>query len=115
MELARPLPCCMDMPRYDQMKVPSGPTRKWEIVMDDAREREAATLTAADVKTEHRVLRDIAEDELRELPLVPVCAFLERGECSINLHNPSRGQLPRNSREHIRPRQRVIARSSACP
>jgi hypothetical protein len=103
----------MDMPRYDQMKVPSGPTRKWEIVIDDARERETATLTAVDVKNEHRVLRDIAEDDLRELPLVPVGAFLERGEWYLDLHNPARGEFPGNGREHVRPGQRVIARSAA--
>ena len=101
------------MPRYDQMKVPSGPTRKWEIVMDEAQEREVSSLTAADVKNEHRVLRDIPEEELRELPLVPVGDFLQRGEWYLDLHNPARGEFPGNGREHVRPGQRVIGRSAA--
>jgi hypothetical protein len=95
------------------MKVPSGPTRKWEIVMDDAQEREVSSLTAADVKNEHRVLREIAEGDLRQLPLVPVGAFLQRGEWFLDLHNPARGEFPGNGREHVRPGQRVIARSAA--
>ena len=81
--------------------------------MDDAREREAATLTAADVKSEHRVLRDIAEDELRELPLVPVGAFLERGEWYLDLHNPARGEFSGDGHSRVRPGRRVIARRAA--
>ncbi len=103
----------MGMPRYDQMKVPAGPTRKWEIVIDESGESEARSRTAADVKAEHRILRDIPEDGLRSLPLVPAGAFLQRGEWYLDLHNPARGEFPGNGREHVRPGQRVIARSSA--
>jgi hypothetical protein len=94
------------------MKVPAGPTRKWEIVMDDTGEREGGPRSAADVKAEHRILREIPEDELRRLPLVPAGAFLQRGEWYLDLHNPARGEFPGNGREHVRPGQRVVARSS---
>ncbi len=95
------------------MKVPSGPTRKWEIVIDESAEAEVRSLSAADVKAEHRILRDLPEDELRSLPLLPAGAFLQRGEWYLDLHNPARGEFPGNGRENVRPGQRVIARSFA--
>lgn len=103
------------MPRYDQMQVPRGPTRKWEIVMEAGAERAEATRTAADVKAEHRILRDISTDELRSLPLLPKDSQLERGDWYLDLHNPARGEFPGSGREHVRPGQRVIARGSATP
>ncbi len=95
------------------MKVPSGPSRKWEIVIDQSAEAEARRLSAADVKAEHRILRDVAEEELRTLPLVPAGEFLQRGQWYLDLHNPARGEFPGNGREHVRPGQRVIVRSAA--
>ena len=101
------------MPRYDQLKVPAGPTRKWEIVIDDSAEARAARQSAADVKREHRILRDIPGEELRTLPLLPTGALLERGEWYLDLHNPARGEFRGNGREQVRPGQRVVTRSAA--
>lgn len=83
--------------------------------MEDGAERAQATHTAADVKAEHRILRDIPTEELRPLPLLPTGARLERGEWYLDLHNPARGEFPGSGPEHVRPGQRVIARGSATP
>lgn len=103
------------MPRYDQTQVPRGPSRKWEIVMEESAERAEGTLTLADVKSEHRILRDIPTDELRSVPLLRGGARLERGERYLDLHNPARGEFPGSGREHVRPGQRVVARSATPP
>ncbi len=95
------------------MQVPRGPTRKWEIVMEESGERPDRVRTADEVRSEHRILRGIPEEELRTLPLLPGGARLERGEWYLDLHNPARGEFPGSGREHVRPGQRVLARSAA--
>lgn len=99
------------MPRYEQTQVPRGPNRKWEIVMDEGAEGHAPLRTAADVQREHRVLRNLDPDELRSLPLLATGALLERRQWYLDLHNPARGEFPGSGREHVRPGQRVVARS----
>jgi len=109
-------PCVVhiDMARYDELRVPRGLSRKWEIIIDqDAGEVQAKGRTAADVKNEHRILREIPAEELSELPLAPEGASLQRGEWYLDLHNPARGEFPGTGREHVRPGQRVVARRSA--
>ncbi len=101
------------MPRYDEVQIPRGPTRKWEIVMDESADGQAAVRTAADVQREHRVLRGLDPDELRSLPLLPGGALLERGQWYLDLHNPAQGEFPGGGREHVRPGQRVVARNSS--
>ena len=98
--------------RYDQMKVPSGPTRKWEVVMDDGREvTETHSRTAVEVKREHRVLRDISDGALRAVPLLATGTTLRRGERYIDLHNPARGEFAGDGYERARPGRGVLAKS----
>jgi hypothetical protein len=101
--------------RYDQMKVPSGPTRKWEIVIEDAREIETHARTAVEVKQDHRVLRDIADGALRAVPLLATGATLRRGERYIDLHNPARGEFAGDGYERVRPGRGVLAKRDTPP
>lgn len=101
------------MARYDQMRVPAGTSRKWEIVIDESGESADGVRTAADVKGEHRILRDIPQEALAQLPLVPEGSSLEPREWYLDLHNPARGEFRGSAREHVRPGQRVVARRSA--
>jgi hypothetical protein len=103
--------------RYDQMKVPSGPTRKWEIVMEDGRDQEppAPARTAVDVKREHRVLRVIADGDLRAVPLLATGAMLRRGERYLDLHDPARGEFVGDGYERVRPGRGVVAKSDTPP
>src|SRR5438132_614297 len=92
--------------RYDQMKVPSGPTRKWEIVIEDGRDDDGASLsrTAVDVKRDHRVLRDIADGELRTVPLLATGTTLRRGDRYLDLDllrkTVARGRIRAEHAEH---------------
>ena len=100
--------------RYDQMKVPSGPTRKWEVVMDDGREvTETHSRTAVEVKREHRVLRDISDGALRAVPLLATGTTLRRGERYIDLHNPARGEFVGDGYERVRPGGAVLSKRDA--
>ncbi|OLC52462.1 MAG: hypothetical protein AUH85_17125 [Chloroflexi bacterium 13_1_40CM_4_68_4] len=103
--------------RYDQMKVPSGPTRKWEIVMEDGRDDDAESLarTAIDVKRDHRVLRDIADGDLRTAPLLATGTTLRRGERYLDLHAPARGEFVGDGYERVRPGRGVLAKSETPP
>ena len=103
------------MARYDLMRVPRGPTRKWEVVMEDEPERPIARMTAADVKHQHRLLRDIPAPELQSIPLLPTGAALERGARYVDLHDPARGEFTGGGHEHVRPGQRVISRGETPP
>ena len=101
--------------RYDQIKVPSGPTRKWEIVIDDGLEDVATTQarTAIDVKRDHRVLRDLSDGELRTLPLLATGTTLRRGERYLDLHNPARGEFVGDGYERVRPGGAVLSKRDA--
>lgn len=102
------------MARFDQRRVPRGTSRKWEIVIDDDRPKSfSEAATAADVKPQHRLLRDIETPQLAAIPLLPRGAELARGERYLDLHDPARGEFVGNGYEQVRPGQRVIARSSA--
>ncbi|TMD60973.1 MAG: hypothetical protein E6I87_03790 [Chloroflexi bacterium] len=99
------------------MKVPSGPTRKWEIVIEDGRDDDGASLsrTAVDVKRDHRVLRDIADGELRTVPLLATGTTLRRGDRYLDLHAPARGEFVGDGYERVRPGQGVLAKSETPP
>jgi len=101
--------------RYDQMKVPSGPTRKWEIVIEDGRDEvlPSQTRTARDVKQDHRVLRDIADGELHAIPLLGTGTTLARGARYLDLQNPARGEFVGDGYERVRPGGGVLAKSDA--
>ncbi len=103
------------MPSYDQMRVPRGPTRKWEIVMEREGGERVGPNTAADVKGQHRLLRDIPIQRLRAVPLLPSGVALQRGERYFDLHNPARGEFPADGHEHVRPGQRVVAKAATPP
>jgi hypothetical protein len=104
--------------RYDATRVPRGPTRKWEIVIDHEDGGVAvgsAPRSAAEVKSEHRLLRDIPDRLLDGVALVAESARFERGERYLDLHDPARGEFAGDGHARVRPGRRVIARRSASP
>lgn len=103
------------MPRYNEVRVPRGVSRKWEIVIEEPVENVPRSRTAVEVKHDHRMLRDIPDSLLRDVPLLATGAALERGERYIDLHDPARGEFSSDGHEYVRPGQRVIARRSAPP
>ncbi|HYY55035.1 MAG TPA: hypothetical protein VFA01_06610 [Candidatus Dormibacteraeota bacterium] len=101
---------------YHELKVPRGLTRKWEVVIEDGREDAAAKpRTAGDVKRDHRVLRHIAEGELRAVPLLATGATLRRGERYLDLHDPARGEFVGDGYERVRPGRGILAKSETPP
>ena len=98
---------------YDQMKVPAGPTRKWEIVIDEGHDDRLVSRerTAVDVKRQHRVLRDIADGELRAVPLLQTGTTLLRGERYLDLNAPARGEFAGDGYARVGPGRAVLAKS----
>ena len=72
-----------------------------------ARERR----TAFDVRNDHRVLRDLGADVLRQIPLVAAGARLLRHGEYLDLHDPARADFRALGDETVRPGQRIVARS----
>src|SRR5207247_1880557 len=101
------------MAKYDELPVPRGTSRRWEVLMsdEDALPRAASEdrRTARDVRAEHRVLSSFRESDLAAIPLLPEGARLARRRQYLDLHDPARAAfgaerhdlaLPRREREH---------------
>jgi hypothetical protein len=67
--------------------------------------------TALDVRQDHRVLRDLGTDLLRQIPLVSEGASLARRGEYLDLHDPARADFRALGDETVRPGQRMVARS----
>ncbi|HET8567942.1 MAG TPA: hypothetical protein VFM93_03020 [Candidatus Limnocylindria bacterium] len=102
------------MPRYDETPVPRGTSGRWEVVLaDEEPGREPArSLTALDVRSDHRILQDLAEDDLAAIPLVAEGTQLKRYGEYLDLHDPGRANFLAEGTEVVRPGQRIVARSS---
>ncbi len=106
------------MARYDETKVPRGPSRRWEVlVADDHHDGEMTPErhTAFDVRREHRVLRELSDKTLREIPLVEAGIALARRHEYIDLHDPARADFRAEGQEFVRPGQRLVARDEVSP
>jgi hypothetical protein len=80
---------------------------------DDMGERSPARLrTAVDVRSEHRVLREMPESLLRDIPLLDEGVTLERLHEYLDLHDPARASFRAEGGEMVKPGQRVVARRS---
>jgi hypothetical protein len=102
------------MARYDQMRVPRGPSGRWEVVLADEEEerRPAESQTASDVRHEHRVLQALSEEDLAHIPLLNEGDALKRYGEYIDLHDPGRANFLAEGGERVRPGQRIVARTA---
>jgi hypothetical protein len=101
------------MAKYDENPVPRGTSRRWEVLMsDEERERAPARRRhAIDVQHEHRVLRELPESLLRDVPLLDEGTSLERRHEYLDLHDPARADFRAEGGEVVKPGQRVVARA----
>ncbi|TMC75621.1 MAG: hypothetical protein E6J09_12355 [Chloroflexi bacterium] len=102
------------MAKYDEVPVPRGTSRRWEVLMSD----EDATpqpirqdgRTALDVRAEHRVLQSFSDSELEAMPLLAESEALVRRGHYLDLHDPARAGFVAEGDEVVEPGQHVIAR-----
>jgi hypothetical protein len=100
---------------YAERRVPRGTSRRWEVLMSDDTTHEHTPVrphTAMDVRSEHRVLREMPESLLREIPLLDEGLTLERLHEYLDLHDPARASFRAEGGEIVRPGQRVVAHES---
>jgi hypothetical protein len=102
------------MAKYDELRVPPGTSRRWEVLMsdEDARRQPAKERrrTAGDVRTEHRVLGSLDDRDLDEIPLLPEGARLVRRRQYLDLHDPGRAAFVASGDEVVEPGQHMVAR-----
>ena len=67
---------------------------------------------AIEVVSEHRVLHEMSESLLREIPLLDQGEALERRHEYIDLHDPARADFRAEGTEVVKPGQRIVARSA---
>jgi hypothetical protein len=105
------------MARYDETKVPRGTSDRWEALIadDDHDEGPPERHTAFDVRREHRVLRELSDRMLREVPLVEAGTALVRRHEYVDLHDPARADFRAEGHEFVRPGQRLVARDEVSP
>ncbi len=101
------------MARYDEKPVPRGTSRRWEVLIADEDKGRSAPprLMASDVQADHRVLQDVPLGVLREIPLLPEGAPLQRLGEYLDLHDPGRADFRAEGGEVVKPGQRVVARA----
>ena len=66
---------------------------------------------AVEVQADHRVLREVPEAVLREVPLLDEGFSLERRHEYIDFHDPARADFRAEGGEAVKPGQRMAARS----
>ncbi|MDE3113152.1 MAG: hypothetical protein KGN00_03425 [Chloroflexota bacterium] len=100
------------MARYDDKPVPRGTSRRWEVILaDDERARASQRLRALDVRAQHRTLRQLSEDDLARIPLLPEGDRLGRYQAYIDLHDPARADFIAEGSEVVKPGQRMVAKA----
>lgn len=67
--------------------------------------------TAFDVKEAHRLLRDFADDQLKQLPIMPAGSRLEQDATYIDLADPDRREFKATSGMEARPGQLLVPKS----
>jgi hypothetical protein len=101
------------MARFDEMRVPRGTSRRWEVLISDdegSPHRVQDRRTALEVRAEHRVLQGFSDTELEAMPLVPEGRPLGRRKHFLDLHDPARAGFVAEGDEVVEPGQHVIAR-----
>lgn len=106
------------MAKYDEVPVPRGTSRRWEVLMSDdesggaaPRPPRVAGRTALQVRAEHRVLQSFSDSELRAMPLLGEAEALARRGQYLDLHDPARAGFVAEGDEVVEPGQHVIARN----
>jgi hypothetical protein len=101
------------MARYDDRPVPRGTSRRWEVLMSDEESERPPSphRTAFEVRAEHRILREVPEAILRDMPLLDQGATLLRRQEYIDLHDPARADFRAEGGEVVKPGQRIVARA----
>ncbi len=108
------------MARFDGQRVPRGTSRRWEVIVSDeqtdgsaaAPPEATASLTALDVRSEHRVLQSMSESQLAAIPLLREGERLARYGDYLDLHDPARADFRAEGDEVVRPGQRIVARTA---
>jgi len=107
------------MAKYDENRVPRGTSRRWEVIVADeetvATPPTPSTLTALDVRSEHRILHGLSEADLAAVPLIPEGRRLARYGVHLDLHDPARADFLAEGDETVRPGQRIVARKAVSP
>jgi hypothetical protein len=73
----------------------------------------ARPLMAIDVQADHRVLREVPADYLRDVPLLAEGTILTRRNEYIDVHDPARADFRAEGTEVVKPGQRMVARADA--
>jgi len=81
--------------------------------MSDDEKTSGATprLMAIDVQSDHRVLREVSGDYLRDVPLLAEGTPLTRRNEYIDFHDPARADFRAEGTEVVKPGQRMVART----
>ncbi|HEY6960223.1 MAG TPA: hypothetical protein VI814_15485 [Candidatus Limnocylindria bacterium] len=78
---------------------------------DDEHERRGAPRRmAVEVQADHRVLHEVPDTLLREIPLLEEGTPLERRREYLDLHDPARADFRAEGIERVKPGQRIVAR-----
>lgn len=101
------------MTKSDASPAPKPPSGRWEVVhAEDARAYMERRLTGLDVRSEHRILQGLSEEDLGGMPLVPEGQSLKRYTEYLDLHDPGRANFLAEGNESVRPGQRLVARKT---
>ena len=100
------------MAGYTEERVPRGTSRRWEVLISDEKHEHPAgsRVMAIAVQADHRVLREVADTLLRDMPLLPAGTGLLRRHEYIDFHDPASADFRAEGTEVVRPGQRVVAR-----
>lgn len=101
------------MAKLEAPTAPKAPSGRWEVVhAEDARAYMERRLTGLDVRSEHRILQGLSEEDLTGMPLVPEGQTLRRYAEYLDLHDPGRANFLAEGNESVRPGQRLVARKT---
>ena len=101
------------MAKYDEVRVPRGTSRRWEVLMSDDSVGPQAGVdrrTAKDVRAEHRVLLLFSDADLAAMPLVAEGTRLSRAGWYLDLHDPAKADFLASGDEIVEPGQHMVAR-----
>jgi hypothetical protein len=71
--------------------------------------------TAIDVRSEHRILREVPDELLQKIALLEEGTTLERNHEYLDFHDPARACFRAERGEVVKPGQRVVAREDVAP
>jgi len=101
------------MAKPETTLAPKATSGQWEVVhAEDERAYMERRLTALDVRSEHRILQGLSQEDLAGMPLVPEGQSLKRYTEYLDLHDPGRANFLAEGNESVRPGQRLVARKT---